>query len=187
MSLQGPGKTETMIDIETLDTSHTAVILSVGIVRFTGADTGAKKHLVLPIQPQLNAGRTISESTLLWWAEQNPEAFSKAFTRDRYWMTGFFNEMEITLHRFRDEPMNIWSNGPSFDMTILDSLYADFKKDTPWHFREYRDVRTIKELAQIEPDWQPVNFTPIPHDPVSDCLWQIELVREARRRLSLSS
>jgi hypothetical protein len=69
-------------------------------------------------------------------------------------------------------------------MTILGSLYEDFGIRVPWSFRDCRDVRTLKDLAQIEDDWAPSESIPeMAHDPVYDCRWQIELVREARRRL----
>jgi len=188
MTLTPVNHREFMIDIETLDTKPSAVVLSVGVVEFPGDDKSSRAHLVLPIQPQLDAGRTIDESTLMWWAQQNSEAFKKAFSQDRLsHMSAFFNEMAMCLKRWQDDRMNIWANGPAFDMVILDDLYRDFNQKSPWRFWEYRDVRTIKELAEIEPDWAPADFTPVPHDPVSDCLWQIELVREARRRLSLGS
>ena len=172
---------ETMIDIETLDTGPRAVVLSAAVVTFT-QEEGSKdsRSVTFDIDRQLAKGRTISESTLTWWMSQSDEARHMAFGGPR-------TDIYSGLHRLADgvTPGSAhWANSPSFDMTILGSLYEDFDIKVPWPYWACRDVRTLKDLAQIEDDWKPSEpISGVAHDPVYDCRWQIELVREARRRL----
>src|SRR3546814_2365974 len=86
---------EMMVDLETLDTKNSAVVLSIGAVVWETLvdDAGSldysvveRFYRVLSIDEQLAAGRTVSESTLLWWMRQDPTARAEAFNpvrRDR--------------------------------------------------------------------------------------------------------
>ena len=61
--------TEVMIDIETLDTAHTAIVFQMGIIIFN-SETGEaiEEHLLnLDADYQLMQGRTVSISTLQFW------------------------------------------------------------------------------------------------------------------------
>lgn len=173
---------ETMIDIETLDTGPRAVVLSAAVVLFT-QEQGAyamSTHVTFDIDAQLAMGRTISQDTLMWWMRQDQSVRDLEFNADRRPL----DECLRTLTRTVREGDQHWANSPSFDMTILGSLYINCNQLTPWPYYELRDVRTLKDLAQIEDDWKPSEDIPgVAHDPVYDCRWQIELVREARRRL----
>ena len=75
--------THAMIDIETLDTRPNSVVLSVGAVKF---DPYAEiephtKTLWRPgVDDQLAQGRTMSNTTLEWWAKQDQAIQDVAFT-----------------------------------------------------------------------------------------------------------
>lgn len=176
---------ETMIDIETLDIGPRAVVLSVAIVDFTQSRGNISAHSIpLAIQPQINLGRTISESTLLWWMQQSEEARGSTFTKSRESIPMGLGRISWACSSV-DSNRVYWAKGPDFDMVILGSLFADVGMHIPWHHRSTRDVRTLQHIANIESTWTPENASDyVAHDPVSDCLWQIELVREARRRLN---
>ena len=67
-----------MIDLETLDTSPSAAIISlIGAVKFRSATQtplGDKFYLPVSIQSNLDEGRTISGDTLRWWMNQDDGA-----------------------------------------------------------------------------------------------------------------
>lgn len=173
---------ETMIDIETLDTGPRAVVLSAAVVKFTQEENAYAPftHVTFDIDAQLAMGRTISQDTLLWWMRQDQVVRDLEFNADRRPLT----ECLGAVTRAVREGDQHWANSPSFDMTILGSLFEECDWLVPWSYRDCRDVRTLKDLAQIEDDWNPSEDIPgVAHDPVYDCRWQIELVREARRRL----
>lgn len=188
-------RVDCMVDSETLSTGPDSVVLSFAAVKFVhsivsedgsfyeiGNDNIISTfYAVLDIESQLGI-REISESTLLWWMDQGEEARQKAFTRERLDITDRlvqFNDW-VTGHEINC----FWANSPSFDMIILDSLAKDFQCKTPWGYRNVRDQRTLVDAARLPPDWTPPNFKGVAHDPLSDCLWQIEVVRECTRRLN---
>ena len=67
-----------MVDLETLDLKPTAVILSIGAVRFS-PDTGQVQspedgfHVACAVDDQIKYGFTIGEMTLAWWLKDNAE------------------------------------------------------------------------------------------------------------------
>ena len=178
---------ELMIDTETLDVTPKAVVLSVAVVPFTqknGPDKVNTYYAALDIQPQLDVGRTISESTLKFWMEQDKEVRDAAFEGGAHPLE-LLNEL-LQLYNGYDL---IWANGPAFDLIILEDLARDFQlfNSTPWKFWQGRDVRSMREET-VGRDWVPDN---IPedilelgsHHPIYDCYVQIEVVRKARESI----
>lgn len=172
---------EAMIDIETLDLKPSAVVLSVGVVRFSQAHSISatrSSHMRVDLQSQLDAGRTVSEHTLLWWMEQSKEAQSAAFgVDDRLHPTQVWDILDKMLTGANQ----VWAKSPSFDMVILESMFRDFDADTPWHYRDLRDVRTIMAEAEMDRDWAPPDMNgSVAHNAVHDCDRQIYQVTNAR-------
>lgn len=132
-----------MLDIETLDTATTAVVIQVGwtIFDLVGPPT-APVQWTMDIQEQIDLGRTISASTLKFWMEQPDIARQQGFDPARK-----HSLMELR-ERFRmmlyGTPIkHVWSHGPAFDMATLKSLLGE----EPWDFRSLRDTRTLAMLA----------------------------------------
>jgi hypothetical protein len=177
---------EAMIDIETLDTEPGSVVLSIGAVLFTqarGVRTDVDSfYRRLELDEQIRSSRTISQASLLWWMEQDAPICAEAFHRARVGvspsllgLTGYLRHTDV-----------FWANGPAFDLIILESLYKDNDMAPPWKYSQGRDMRTLREAAGMPRDWDPgaVKSPHGPHHPVHDCLIQVEVVREARRRIA---
>ena len=47
------------------------------------------------------------------------------------------------LNRFLVGADNIWCQGPAFDIVILEDLYRQMERPTPWQFWQIRDSRTL--------------------------------------------
>lgn len=148
------------IDLETLDTRDTAIILSVGII----ADTGEALHHAIDIDMQIAEGRTISGSTLLWWLKQNDDA-RDAITNakplspiDARALILAFLKSLVTEKKYY-----VWGNAPSFDCDIL----AHFLGYKPWPWYRERDVRTARMAVPhaTKPDTA--------HDALSDARAQL--------------
>ena len=169
-----------MIDIETLDTRPSAVILSVAVLMFDPT-TREQQELYsgnLDAGMQLLEGRTISLDTVKWWMQQDFEARQKAFACPTTieWRT-VHAELAAILNR--DNVKHIWANDPDFDCTILrDFMGYDFK----WPFYKHRSMRTIKALfpeAYNPPGKEYGEF--VAHDPMEDCkkqAWHVMNVYE---------
>ena len=65
-----------MIDFETLGTAADSVIMSFGAVRFdieSGEMDDEAFYRSISIESNLEKGRRIDESTLIWWMDQVPQ------------------------------------------------------------------------------------------------------------------
>ena len=117
-----------MIDIETLDTESTAIVLSIGGCVFNEREQTTESdlrknsiYLELNTTEQEHRDRTISIDTLNWWLKTNPlelTRFSNIKTNniedDLKKLVNFILENKVKY---------IWSKSPSFDMLILNSLF----------------------------------------------------------------
>ncbi len=180
-------KPEIMIDLETLDTRSRSVILSVGAVRFVEGDETFRETFYerLELDPQFEHGRTVSQRTLQWWKGQDAAVRDEALAPDDR-MFPFTAIHKLGL--FIGETRPIWANGPSFDCILWETLCADFHVEPPWLHNEVRDMRTLREESGLPRDWEPLltlNDVGLleEHHPVYDCMVQIGIVREARRRI----
>lgn len=157
-----------MIDIETLDTRPSAVIVSAAGLWF---DPDAREQteafsLVFDVPMQLANGRTISADTVAWWMQQSYEARKKAFCPEVVSTAG---DIQDSINSAIYNAEHIWANDPDFDCTILrDYMSYDFK----WPFWKHRSMRTIKAMY---PDAYSLNGSVYPdhaftaHDPMNDC------------------
>lgn len=147
--------TDFMIDIETLDTIESAVVLSIGVVAFNHRyqEGGITKEFYCGIgtkdlrDEQIIMGRTVSTDTVQWWKKQSGKAQNvfKNSTHDS--VTDALDDLTkfITKSHVTDQP-NIWGNGPDFDNQIVSSLYRSYGMTPPWKFFQYRCHRTMKMM-----------------------------------------
>lgn len=129
-----------MLDLETLDTSPTALILAIGAVKFGRTELGDVFYMAIDIQSCLDKDLTISGSTLTWWLEQSLEAQAEAFK-------GTIQLPEALRHFaefLEDSDIKVWGNGAAFDNVILANAYRACGIPVPWKFWNDRCYRTLK-------------------------------------------
>jgi DNA polymerase III epsilon subunit-like protein len=150
--------TDLMIDLETLDVTPTASILTIGAVRFDpfGDDVNEpscdKFYVTVDLDSCDRLGLTVSDSTLEWWASQSKEAQEAAFDpTGRIDVVDAFNQ----LYKFAWGAKRVWSHGASFDVPICENVYRKIQKAIPWQFWEVRCTRTLFDLG-INPNRPPV-------------------------------
>jgi len=181
---------EMMFDLETLDTLPSTIVLSIGAVIWETVQpvTGPlfwrvkrRFYRILDIQSQADRKRTVSESTLIWWQRQDANARDEAFSAVRQPVTGVLNE----FRRFADVTDGInafWANPATFDFPIWEDLAMSFSNYVPWSYRQKYDVRTaVREASYSAKNHMPTRpIDGVPHLPVYDCEWQIDLLTAAR-------
>lgn len=210
-------KYELMIDIETLDTKQSAVVLSIGAViwenRRRDDEGGVHWNLVedfyqvLDIDSQISRGRTVSQSTLLWWMDQDQEARDAAFVPAEFrvgpkvaltklfdWVEAFNNSELVKSEYMCFDVTRYWASPNTFDFPIIENLAEDFKHPTVWFYNQKRDVRTVIDEASYSVDdhkYYPEHHdnleripTDLAHHPLYDCCWQIDVLTAARSKLN---
>lgn len=140
-----------MIDIETLDFTPSSVVLSVGAVKFdpyTNTQPYNRKLWRPGIDEQVDKGRTISDSTLEWWAKQDEHVKEVTFTEEGRIPVGCFMS---NLNKYLVGVDKIWCQGPQFDMVILEDMYVNFEHHHNWAFWQVCDSRTLFNMMPVEP------------------------------------
>lgn len=159
-----------MLDLETEDTRPSATIVSIGMVLFDPNESDGKIVKLPALYPDRNqqrsVGRTYSQSTLDWWAQQSPAAktvFQHPQEDCRDVIAKIvgavdpINGMQVT---------HVWGNGVGFDNTILRSFFESFNAEAPWPFWQDYDFRTLKAMPGAK--GLAPSFVGIPHDAVDD-------------------
>ena len=131
-----------MIDLETLDTTPYCVILTIGAVRFDPKGMGVVERLELrpTIEEQTEQyNRIIDDSTIEWWAKQNPAALGEAMG-DQGRIS--FRESMEALYKFCWNCDAVWSNGASFDIVVAETAFRQTlinrPNPIPWPFYTIR-------------------------------------------------
>ncbi|MBJ7536978.1 3'-5' exonuclease [Marinomonas transparens] len=172
-------------DIETKDTLQTAVILSIGAV-VVDTDTLTIGETFYCVMDENQPGRTVSESTMVWWEKQkkeNPEAWSAAFPR--YSMTFLKEGLNIFKEWIEETGIKrpqVFGNGPEFDNMILEHAFkTELGRSAPWDFGSNQSIRTAvlfgRELLGINPKYE-LSFEGCQHIAISDALHEARTLIE---------
>jgi len=167
--------THAMIDIETLDTAPTSVVLSVGAVKFDPfKQEPHTKTLWRPnIDEQVKLGRTMSDDTLRWWSQQEKHIQDTTFSDDnRITVEQLFKN----LNKYLVGVDRIWAHGPQFDMVIIEDLYAQHNHHRGWAYWQIMDSRTLFNIMPVDPR---KGVQQNLHSADDDAYWQAVCVQEA--------
>lgn len=160
-----------MHDIETLDTKTSAVVLSIGAVKFD--KNGIYDHINLRLNLSDQSDRSISASTVQWWLQQSEAARAAVSTPSH-------TPLAFTLNTLagwygRDPIAGVWGNGAMFDNAIILDLYEKAGLPRPWSYKVDRCYRTLRAVAEMHPlvDIDYVRPTTA-HDALADAVAQAE-------------
>lgn len=173
-----------IIDAETLDTKDTAVIPSIG-ARLCNLETGEMGegfHVKLDVQAQIDAGYTISASTLAFWLNQQQAARSYLIDiMDRKVPLVSRQVGFSMLHQFISsvKNANAWGNGISFDLGLCIREWGP--DNLPWEFWNEQDVRSIVSFGRRVFGVQfkkEVQFEGTQHNPLDDATHEAQYLME---------
>lgn len=142
--------TDLMIDLETLGTAQDCVVLSIGGCFFDipTQQLGLRFYGALQIQDQLNAKRTVTEDTIKWWMKQSPEA-RQVFETEGLPVIKALTEISAVIKKECPDKrkLKVWGNGSTFDISILENLFALCKLELPWNYSGVQDLRTFRRFV----------------------------------------
>ena len=173
-----PGEKHFMIDLETLGTTPGSAIVSLAAVwfdLFSGAELGYFR-VRIRVQSCLDAGLTVSGSTLEWWMGQSDAVRAQIKEANSFKLEEALSILSDWMDDIDPDKRNrrIWGNGIGFDGGILAAAYAAIKRSVPWAFWGERDTRTIVDLIPEVKKAKPFQGTQ--HDPLDDARHQISYV-----------
>lgn len=138
-----------MVDLETLDTKPTAIILSIGACRvnFNTGEPTDPFYRVISVDSCKEVGLTESESTRKWWDGQSEEA-RRVFTDPSVPLLQGLSDFSTYLRQFGVGNLKLWGCGSDFDNVILSNAYEALGSQAPWRFYNNRCYRTIKKALE---------------------------------------
>lgn len=135
--------TDVMIDIETAGDCDNAIVLTLGAAKFDPnslSGPGDSLYMRIDIEEQEQLGRVRTDSTMAWWDTQPIDVREEAWSPyDRHSV----NDALSQLQSFVKGSSAIWSQGPLFDIIILQHLYQQIGLRKPWRYNAIRDSRTL--------------------------------------------
>lgn len=142
------------IDLETLDTKPSALVLSCGLVAFDPeagyiVDRRYVRFSQHALDAQMSIKRTMSPATVRWWAAQSDDA-RRVLTDDDLNVYHLLPGLECIRGLFQLHAPSlegVWGNGSDFDNAILGSLFQDAGDRQPWSYGRNRCLRTLKNLS----------------------------------------
>lgn len=184
-----------MLDLETADTTPTAAIFSIAAVLFnisTGKyDKDNIFYKVVDLNSCIEDGLTVSGDTIYWWLQQSDEA-RNSLLKNRIPLreavvhfNTFLIHNDPHIPKVKDSELRIWGNSARFDIGILSNIFKVMGVAPYWKYRNERDVRT---LVSFRPEIKDKTvFEGIRHNPVDDCIHQINYCSQIWREINVKS
>ena len=166
-----------MIDLEGLATGPDTTILTIAAQAFDPFGTGYyDRHYYARVTLESQENRSIDNSTIEWWATQPEHAREEAFgEQDRIPLDQALDELGKLIWHSK----LIWSQGPTYDMNILEHAYKSYNKPLPWKYYMVRDSRTVFSL------WPEQPIPPTSHHALEDCRRQIGMLQNTLKYLNV--
>jgi hypothetical protein len=182
-----------MLDIETLGLNKNSVVLQLGAKLFDPTDTSQdlsetdELFHCLPVQPQLDSGRTVNAQTLLWWMKQEKEArrlMQKSMTSvSSHALRSGMEDLLAFIEAHN--PDFIICQGPQFDLVTVQDLCDQLDLNWIHAYNKVQDLRTILGLAGMKLTEFPLVEGEISHVAIHDCTQQIRAYWAAMVKLGL--
>jgi len=166
-----------MIDLEGLATGPDTTILTIAAQAFDPFGDGYyDRHYYARVTLESQENRVIDNGTIAWWATQPDHSREEAFgEQDRIPLDQALDELGKLIWHSK----MIWSQGPTYDMNILEHAYKSYSKALPWKYYMVRDSRTVFSL------WPELPKPPTSHHALEDCRRQIGMLQDTLKYLNV--
>lgn len=163
-----------MVDCETLDIGERPVLLSIGAVVFNDQQIQDYFEYFINKETAISEGFTVSQSTLDWWDQQDPDARAYAFNGE-----GDIQEALKALIQFYElnECTEIWSKGSLADIRWINNALDYFGIERPWKYYKEFCFRTLLKSA---PKFD-MPFVGMPHNALDDAIHQAKQFIEIKK------
>ena len=135
------------IDLETIDVTPTATVLSLGAIKFSPFDASephSELYIKIDIDEQDALGRTASDSTLEWWSKQNKKVRDEAFDQKG---SISVNETLKQINKWMVGVDVLWGQGYGFDMTILENMYRNELNYGLWNYEYFNNITLANQVT----------------------------------------
>lgn len=165
---------DVMVDLETLGTEPSSIILSIGAITWVdeGFDTFYQE-----ISPNHQGNRTIDIDTIKWWMNQpikppmeGETLLHNALEIFNEWLKGF------------GQKIILWANGTDFDISMLHHAMNEHGMAPVWAYNDVRDYRTMRKIF---PTITTFGFTGERHNALDDAMNQLTHLHKIMKAIAL--
>ena len=160
-----------MIDIETMGTRSTSMIVQIGACYFNRVTGDIGEKFKVNIYHD-NDNFTVDYSTIKWWLERNEEARASILGDEIS-----IQDAIIKLTEFLSKATYVWSHA-TFDIPILLNAFDKVGEKFPIHYTKMRDIRTLIDIKNDNKK-SILNRGGTHHDALDDCIYQVAYCVEA--------
>ncbi len=161
-----------MFDLETLGHKENAVIIQIGACYFDLNDARDTFFEEINAKSGIDAGFEMTVETVGWWMNQDP--------RPDITQGGNIYGAIIDFNWFASRAKRIWCH-VSFDCQIIINHFKKFISNPSIHYKQFRDLRTLVDLAGLNlDDYKRVGTH---HNALDDCLFQIQYCIDGLKKL----
>lgn len=182
-----------MLDLETLDLTPTAQVLSIGAFKFdprapleVASELAFKTiHAEQCYETKLTEQphRTIGYGTVQWWMKQSEEARKRTFGLPKNWVEILTVDFPA-WYAAAPQPSECYSFPGTFDLPILQNMYEQLGRESPINYYEWRDLRTLAAASGVDRKSVKVPSWIVEHSALHDCVKQALWVQACYSRLS---
>ena len=168
------------IDLETLDVKPTAVVLTLGGVKFNpynDSEPHSELYFKISVDDQHLYNRTVNDSTIEWWATQPDNIRLEAFDQD-----GAITVADACaqIARWCVGVDTFWGQGYGFDFTMIENLFYNIERPVPWQFWQVLDSRTLFKMISGDPR---KGMQTDLHNALADAYFQAKAIQVAYKEL----
>lgn len=142
-----------MVDIETLGTEPGCVVTQIGwaFLDLDELEVTGSGSVELDIGSQLAKGLRIEQDTLEFWRQQSSEVIDAVFSCETTERRPNWAVLEgVSEKLIPDGDARIWAGPSGFDIPILAHLFKTYGMALPWHWRQVRDLTTLRKSLGYE-------------------------------------
>ena len=167
--------TDCMIDLETLGNTPQTPVISLGAVFFNPEtkQMGPTFYMAIDVSEQIDRGRKPTGDTIKWWLSQSDAA--KRVFHEQAKPAAFVLQTFATWLKANNPKAFVWGNGSTFDISILEDMYRDYKQPLPFGYTKVMDLRTFKRFKGSK---EQIKKSGVAHNALDDALAQAQYVME---------
>ena len=175
-----------MLDLETMGNDSDSVIVQIAMVMFDRQTGEIDKDTFLTnisIDSCLNKGMKVTGSTIEFWLKQT----GRDFLDNTVSINTAIEAVKTYYQRksmFGKNNIYLWSHA-TFDAVILSSAFKMCGVKSPFPYKNFRDIRTLTDLAQLDlkKTFTDKSGPQKDHNALHDCIFQISYCVSCFQRL----
>lgn len=169
------------IDLETMDNRPTAAITSIACVMFNVEEmVTAEFKANVSLQSSINLGLTVGGDTMMWWLNQSKAAQDSLKDPKPIDVQLALLMLREFVKSNRASSFTCWTHA-TFDAPIVNYAYSLIDANSPIHYREHRDIRTLTWLGRGKPPAEEARKPDVAHCSLSDARNQADYIRNYLR------